>query len=221
MDAVARQGSGPFGIESSASGERAVLLADAQALTHYLRQALPPDPVSLVTEGPAATARAAAVLVPLYARDGRPFLLFTQRSLALSRHRGEISFPGGSRDASDDTLRETALRETTEELGVDPRRVEVLGALPSVFTAVSNYLVVPYVGWLDEGLPPLTPSPVEVAEIIEAPLMALADPAIYHTEMWRRGGAEHLLHFYDFGPYRIWGATGRMLYSLLSMLPAT
>lgn len=209
-----RQGSSSFEIES-----RALLLSDAIALAAYLRQELAQRPAPLPASGPAAAARAAAVLAPLYAREGHPYLLFTQRSLALSRHRGEISFPGGSRDSADGTLRQTALRETREELGLDAARVEVLGALPSVFTAVSNYLVVPYVGWLGDDLPALAPNPTEVAEVIEAPLAALADPAIYHTELWQRGGMEHLVHFYDLGPYRIWGATGRMLHSLLSLLP--
>ncbi|MGH2516210.1 MAG: CoA pyrophosphatase, partial [Ktedonobacterales bacterium] len=88
-----------------------------------------------------------------------------------------------------------------------------------VFTSVSNYLIVPYGGWLGEGPPELTLNAAEVAEVIEAPLAALANSAIYHTELWRRGGAEHLVHFYDFGAYRIWGATGRILHSLLSLLP--
>lgn len=214
---MARQDSDPFKIESS-SGRRALLLNDATALVAFLRLALPQDTALLASSGPAA-AKAAAVLAPLYAQDGRPYLLFTQRSLTLSSHRGEISFPGGSRDRTDGTLQQTALRETAEELGLDPAHVEVLGTLPSVFTGVSNYLIVPYVGWLGEGLPTLTPNPAEVAEVIRAPIAALADPAIYHTELWRRGGMEHLIHFYDFGAYRIWGATGRILHSLLSLLP--
>lgn len=216
---MARQGSGPFEIESGSTSRRARLLGDAAALVAYLRQSLPPLDAPLPSNGPAASAKVAAVLAPIYARNGHPQLLFTQRSLALSRHRGEISFPGGSRDPTDRTLRQTALRETAEELGLDPAGVEVLGTLPSVFTAVSNYLIVPFVGWLGEGLPTLAPSVAEVAEVIQAPLADLADPAIYHTELWRRGGSEHLIHFYDYGRYRIWGATGRMLHSLLSLLP--
>jgi 8-oxo-dGTP pyrophosphatase MutT (NUDIX family) len=160
------------------------------------------------------------VLAPLYVRDGVPCLLFTLRSLDLPKHRGEISFPGGSRDADDASLEWTALREAHEEIGLDPQRVEVLGPLPTVYAAVSNFVIQPYVGWLGEGLPPLAPNSAEVAEVIEAPLAALAEPEIYHSELWRRAGTEHVIHFYDFGAYRIWGATGRMLYSLLALLPA-
>ena len=166
-----------------------------------------------------AQAREAAVLAPLYARDGAPWLIFTVRSLDLASHRGEISFPGGSRERTDATLWETALRESREEVGLDTTAIEPLGPLPPVFSAVSNFLIQPYVGWLGEGAPALTPNPAEVSEVIHAPLAALADPAIYHTEVWSRGGFEHLVHFYDFGAYRIWGATGRMLNTLLAALP--
>ena len=166
-----------------------------------------------------ATPRRAAVLAPLYAYAGQPHLLFTRRAPTLSRHSGEISFPGGSRDPVDGWLAQTALRESQEELGLDPAQVTLLGALPPAYTVVSNFLVTPYIGWLGEGLPPLRPQAAEVAEIIEAPLSALDDQLIYHEETWTRGGAAHTVHFYDFGPYRIWGFTGRLLNTLLALLP--
>lgn len=205
---------------------RARLLADTERLTAYLRVRLAEDsPAADVPGLPTSSfqhplpPREAAVVAPLYSRGGRPHLLFTVRSLDLASHRGEISFPGGSRDPEDETIGATALREAQEELGLDPARIELLGTLPLVFAGPSNFVVTPFVGWLGEGPPELTPSPAEVAEVIEAPLAALADPTIYHTEIWQRFGQPHLLHFYDFGPYRIWGATGRMLRSLLDLLP--
>ena len=206
---------------------RVELLNDAEALATYLRRRLAEEPFATAeSEGlpsdidqAAQHARAAAVLAPLYALNGRPHLLFTRRSADLKAHKGEISFPGGSRDLADVSLEYTALRETHEELGIAPERVEVIGALPPVLAAVSNFFVTPFVGWLGEGVLPLQPNPSEVAEVIEAPLYALADPAIYHTEQWRRGGMAYTIHFYDFGAYRIWGLTGRMLRTLLDRLP--
>ncbi len=164
-------------------------------------------------------ARHAAVLAPLYAKNGAPYLLFTERSATLSKHSGQISFPGGSRDPEDLTLGATALREAYEELALDPARVTLLGTLPSAFSVVSNFIVTPYVGWLGEGLPTLTPSVAEVASVIEAPLAALADPATYHSEVWERMGTTHTIHFYDIAGHRIWGLTGRLLYTLLELLP--
>jgi 8-oxo-dGTP pyrophosphatase MutT (NUDIX family) len=114
----------------------------------------------------------------------------------------------------------TALREAREEIGLDPTRVEILGALPPVYVSVSNFMITPQVGWLGEGLPKLAVNAAEVAELINAPLAALADPAIYHAEVWHHLGTAHLVHFFDFSPYLIWGATGRMLHFLLSLLPA-
>lgn len=208
---------------------RELLLTDAEALTTWLRtRLLAPDALPVESIDAALlrdqrllgrVPRQAAVLAPLYARDGQPYLLFTRRSADLATHSGEISFPGGSREPTDRSLAQTALRETHEELGLEPARVTLLGAMPPAYTFVSNFLVTPYVGWLGEGLPALRPQSAEVAEIIEAPLSALDDHLIYHAEMWTRGGMTHAVHFYDFGPYRIWGFTGRLLNDLLALLP--
>lgn len=208
----------------SAESDRRVLLARASALVDYFAGILAsPDaaPKADPLAGQLATPpRQAGVLVPLYARRDAPHLLFTRRSPALANHSGQISFPGGGRDLDDASLVATALREAHEELGIAPESVRVLGMLAPVFTVVSNYLITPVVGWLGDGLPPLLPSPEEVAAVIEAPLAALVDPAIFHTEEWTRGGQPHTVYFYDLGPHRIWGATARILHDLLETLPA-
>lgn len=230
--------SGAPEFDTEAAPSRSLLLHDANALAAFLTKHLAPIPIALDAAPPAdhlderelqelhpdlrfrgAKPRQAAVLAPIYARDGRPHLLFTRRSPDLRAHSGEISFPGGSRDPQDGSLAHTALRETHEELGLERARVTLLGALSPTFTVVSNFFVTPYVGWLGEGLPALHPQESEVAEIIEAPLSALDDPGIYHSELWSRGGESHAVHFYDFGAYRIWGLTGRMLNQLLALLP--
>ena len=208
--------SGPNAQEARALREW--LLNDAPALAAYLRDHLPTTPAAAPVTP--ACGREAAVLAPLYALSGRPYLLFTRRTTQLRKHSGEISFPGGSRDPGDDTLLMTALRESYEELAFDLTRIEAVGALEPVFSAVSNFLVAPFVGWLGEGAPHVVPNPAEVAEVIYAPLHALADPAIFHEEIWTRGGVEHTVYFFDLGPHRIWGLTGRILRSLLGLLPA-
>jgi 8-oxo-dGTP pyrophosphatase MutT (NUDIX family) len=180
--------------------------------------AAPFDP-AFADDAPAPVPRAAGVLVPLVVRAGVPHVLFTRRAATLPSHRGEISFPGGARDPEDRTLVETALREAWEELGIPRERVRVLGVLAPVFTVVSNFLITPVVGWLGDEPLGLTPNPGEVDDVIEAPLAALADPAIFHAERWVRLGHSHDVYFYDFGTVRIWGATGRILHQFLNLLP--
>jgi 8-oxo-dGTP pyrophosphatase MutT (NUDIX family) len=198
--------------------QRETLLYDAEACVTFLREQIPSLPPHALA-GQELAARAAAVLVPLYATQGEPYLLFTRRSKNLAKHKGEISFPGGSRDPNDSTLAMTALREAQEEIGLDPNGVEILGALSPVFVSVSNFLITPQVGWLGKELPSLIANQAEVAELIQAPLAALARPSIYHTEVWRRFGSTHIVHFFEYGQYLIWGATARVLFSLLSLLP--
>src|SRR5262245_35766604 len=132
---------------------RAHLLDDVTALTGFLRERLSMLSSTALSSfaGGGALPREAGVLAPLFALGGRPHLLFTVRSLHLTKHRGEIAFPGGARDPDDTSTEHTALREAEEELGLARSGVEVLGALPPVFAGVSNYVIAPYVGWLGEG----------------------------------------------------------------------
>ena len=96
--------------------------------------------------------------------------------------------------------------------------VEVLGVLEPVFTVVSNYLIVPVVAFLAEGLGVIQLQASEVTEIILIPLRSLTDTSIYHTEEWMHDGQTRTIYFYDYGPYRIWGATARMLKAFLDLL---
>lgn len=169
-------------------------------------------------EGFIPQARKAAVLLPLFEQDGEISLAFIRRSTTLRSHSGEIAFPGGSVDASDASQIMTALREAQEEIGLDPAHVEVLGVLSPVFTVVSNFLITPVVAFLPHGLGELCLQPSEVQEMLFVPLHALNDPAILHTERWTRDSMTRIVYFYDYGPYRIWGATGRILNQLLQTL---
>ncbi len=193
--------------------------ADLGTIVAYLRTALHPRSADRAREIPPGQ-RVAAVLAPLYLREGRPHLLFTRRAETLNAHRGEISFPGGSHEPADGALEQTALREAEEEIGLAPERVELLGLLSPVGTVVSNFTILPFVGLLPGGPGELRPNPAEVAAVIEAPLADLANPAIFHMEEWTRGGVKRPVYFYDYGPHRIWGATARMLFELLELLRA-
>ena len=132
----------------------------------------------------------------------------------MTNHRGQISLPGGRRDPGDVSLEATALRETEEELGVRPLDVRLLGRLDDEYVMVSNHLIAPYIGALDYR-PAFDPNPGEVAEVIEIPLQALRDPAIYREEPGHRLEMP-IMHYYNVGPYEIWGATARILRKFLA-----
>jgi len=197
-------------------------LRDSSEVVLALRERLEPVErariLTDVIEGMRPHAREAAVLLGLFEQSGETYLAFIRRATTLRSHSGEIAFPGGSVDPTDTSPAMTALREAQEEIGLDPSRAEVLGIMPPVFTVVSNFLITPVIAYLAQGPGTLQLQPSEVDELILLPLQGLADPAILHTEEWERGGLRRTVYFYDYGPYRIWGATARILNELLDLL---
>jgi 8-oxo-dGTP pyrophosphatase MutT (NUDIX family) len=164
--------------------------------------------------------RRAAVLILLYPKAGEDYLVFMRRTETVAHHKGQISFPGGGQDPEDPDIVSTALREAQEELGIDPGLVQVLEVMPDFYARVSNFIITPIIGRLkpeagEHGLV-FRPNSDEVAEVIEVPLSALRDPSIHHTEQRTRDGIIYNLHFYTYGPYEIWGATGRIIHEFLN-----
>jgi len=155
----------------------------------------------------------AAVLVPLF-RDPLK-AVFTERRADLSSHAGEISFPGGRQDHPDEDLRSTALREAEEEIGLGPAGVELVGALPPVGTFVTGYRVFPFVGLIEPGQT-WRPQATEVAEVLE---FTLADLVRGH-QMQRllRKGVPIKTPTYTVDGHLVWGATARIVQSLLERL---
>jgi 8-oxo-dGTP pyrophosphatase MutT (NUDIX family) len=158
--------------------------------------------------------RRAAVLVPLFVRDGALRVLLTRRTETVEHHRGQISFPGGVEEEEDASPFATAAREMSEELGIAPEDVRLLGALTPL-TTVTDFFVEPFVGAIPYPHV-LRPAEAEIAEVIEAPVAALLDPKILETR--RLPGREEPTLFYHYGPHVIWGATGRILKELLDAL---
>jgi 8-oxo-dGTP pyrophosphatase MutT (NUDIX family) len=159
--------------------------------------------------------RLAAVLALLVGTDD-PELVFTERAAMLSRHAGEMSFPGGLEEPADADLRATALRETAEELGIEVPPAAVLGALPPIHTYVSGILVTPFVAVLPD-LPPLVVSDAEIARVVRVPVRILA--AIEEERVLRE---EHGMTWrgwwYVNGDTTVWGATGFMVHALLELI---
>jgi 8-oxo-dGTP pyrophosphatase MutT (NUDIX family) len=182
----------------------------APSLQDVLRSALDPTPA----HAPAPGDRLAAVLAPLV-ETPEPTLIFTVRSDALSRHPGEVSFPGGLVDAGE-SPDHAARREAFEEIGLDPSLPTLVGALPPVHTYVSSILVVPFVGLLQTP-PDLFAAEAEIKEILQVPLSRLAtieEP----MELPRADGTTWQGWAYRLDGHTIWGATGLMLHPLLEIL---
>jgi 8-oxo-dGTP pyrophosphatase MutT (NUDIX family) len=155
---------------------------------------------------------AAAVLIPLYLDRGNLHAVFTKRREDLSHHAGEISFPGGRQDFPDEDLRLTALREAEEEIGLPPKEVEMVGALPPVGTFVTNYKIHPFVGVIKPGHA-WTPQPTEVEVILELSLPDLI--AGYEMKRLVRKGVPFKTPTYTVDGNLIWGATARIVEHLL------
>jgi 8-oxo-dGTP pyrophosphatase MutT (NUDIX family) len=159
----------------------------------------------------------AAVLIPLYYRAGMHYIVLTRRTELVSYHKGEISFPGGGVHQSDRSLKETALRESQEEIGLRPDDVNVLGELDDMLTKGSNFVVTPFVGSIQPGYK-FTASSFETAEILEIPVPALL------REGCRREEAEIVLggqavcqYIYSYQGAEIIGATARILKQFLDI----
>ncbi len=151
-----------------------------------------------------------AVLIPIFEKNGEDHILFTKRTETVEHHKGQISFPGGKRNIEDETLLQTALRESLEEVGIRPKDVDVLGGLDDEKTHVSNYIISPYVGFIPYPYQ-FKISPDEVEKLLEIPISALISRANFREEIQTSGKKRYRAYFYTYGDDVIWGATSRIL----------
>ena len=184
--------------------------------------ALSPEPSPQSGSGwpaPSGPVSPSAVLVPLYERDGQPVLVLTRRASHLRNHPREVAFPGGRREPADADLWATALREASEEIGLPPDRVRLIGRLESLTTVTSRARVHPFVGLIDE-LPALTPDPAEVESILHVEVSRLLSPEVWREEIWRLGGAERAMAFFELDGDTVWGMTASVLRRFLTAVTA-
>ena len=174
-------------------------------LPEDMREALVRLPLKRVTGG---YQREAAVLMLVFARGGDFHFLLTRRTEEVSTHKGQISFPGGMRQ-NGETLQQTALRETYEEIGIEENRIEILGRFHD-YLSITGHLVVPFVGYIDGDFA-TTPQNREVAEVLEVPFRIFLDPARLRTERMFRSGRIQEVYFYRYQPHEIWGLTALIL----------
>ncbi|MGB8858461.1 MAG: CoA pyrophosphatase [Ilumatobacteraceae bacterium] len=162
-------------------------------------------------------ARPSAVLAVVADGPDGAEVLLTRRSMQLTSHRGEVSFPGGRLDPGESYV-EAALREAHEEVGLPPEAVEVVGQLQPMSTWVSRSWIVPIVARLLDPLPlaePLLGRTGEVDRVLWVPLHDLTRPGTFHEEWWHTPIGERPIYFFQLDDETVWGATARMLHQLL------
>ena len=144
--------------------------------------------------------------------------MFTQRTAHLYDHAGQVSFPGGRVDDTDEDREATALRETEEETGLHRSRVDIIGRLPD-YDIMTGFRVTPVVGWVE---PPydLKPDPFEVEEVFEVPLEFLLDPLNHQEHSREVNGMVRHYYAMPYGEHYIWGATAGMVHMLYRALVA-
>jgi 8-oxo-dGTP pyrophosphatase MutT (NUDIX family) len=176
---------------------------DEATLREPLRRALAARETRTLPPG---SRTAAAVLMPLFERDGEVRVWLVRRPETMRSHGGQVAFPGGKSDPTDASLRATALREAEEELGIRPASVDVLGPLDD-YPTITGFTVTPWVGWLSEDVP-VTPSAAEVARAFAPPLREFFAPPA-GVLPWRGWTVDGEL---------VWGATAAILRAFVSIV---
>lgn len=164
-------------------------------------------------------ARQGAVLALLYPKENKPHVALMLRNTYNGTHSGQVSFPGGKQEKTDSDLVQTALREAHEEMNIIPDTVTVLGALSKVYIPPSRFLVSPFIGFSEER-PDFRPDPIEVAEIIEAPLeLILQESSIKEKPIFVQiTNSELDVKYFDIFGHTVWGATAMMLKEIAEIL---
>lgn len=157
----------------------------------------------------------AAVLVAIQEREDDDYLVLTKRSEQLNHHRGQVAFPGGRLEGGDSDALQAALRESREEIGIDPSHVRILGRLDQV-TAAYNFVVTPFVGVIPSAYE-FRLNPFETEAVFFVPITALLEPRSLTIAERLSTHGEPIYHFYIDG-WDIWGATARIIVQFLELI---
>ncbi len=161
--------------------------------------------------------RIAAVILPLISRDNRWHIIFTKRTETVDHHKGEFSFPGGLVEKRDKSEMDAALREIEEEMGIKKEDIEIIGLLPTELTAVSYFLIYPFVGVINPSVT-FKINHDEIDRILEIPLDMLLSMKNVREQLFEDRGNRFKVYFYDYKGDVIWGATARILKQFLDII---
>lgn len=162
----------------------------------------------------------AGVLIILYPKNQELYIAFIQRTEYNGPHSGQISFPGGKSEKTDPDIIHTALRESHEEIGINPEMVNVLGQLTPLLIPVSNFLVYPVIGFY-KNTPVFKVDPNEVKKVIEIKLKDLLNTENCTSKEFKYGDLSFVAPIYNPDNITIWGATAMILSELLEIIPNT
>lgn len=180
------------------------MLATIEARLASYRPPLNPKPL-----------KRASVLIPLFERNGEVHLLLTRRASHLRSHSGQVSFPGGKQDAEDVDALATALRESQEEVGLEPEGVRILGQIDQI-TSLHHYLVTPFVGQIPEAFQP-HPNPEEIESVFTVPLAFFLNPGNHRSQEITHREVPFYSHHFLFGDYDVWGMTAMLILRFLEV----
>lgn len=200
-------------METEREDERERTVRFGASTLELLGRILPPDDGTT----PQGDLRPAAVLVPLFVREDAVHVVLTKRTELVRTHQGQMSFPGGAWEPGDRSLLDTALRESHEEVGLRPEDARVLGVLDDTPTAVSGFLVRPFVAAIPHPYE-FVHDAAEVAGMLAPRLDVFADMDLRRETIRERDGVRYPIYYYDVDGEMVWGATARILVGLTELL---
>ena len=160
--------------------------------------------------------KSGCVTILVYPDNNVIRLLLMERTDSNDAHSGQISFPGGKREMDDQSLQETALRETYEEVGIDPATIQLVGQLSDIYIPVSNYLVHPFIGY-SNSIPEIKLNPLEVKSILTPSLDVFLTNDLPRTRFESRAGWIEA-PYYPYLNFKIWGATAMMIREFMDLI---
>lgn len=198
--------------------QSALTLPDFDVLVAWKRMVPSLHPAGYPSEGN-LQAKPAGVLLLLYPSDNTLTFALTRRTEYVATHKGQISLPGGAQEQNE-LPRQTALRETCEEIRACLDETCLIGALTPLYVAASDFVIYPFVGYAPHR-PAFEPDPVEVAEVLEVPLPLFLNEDIKTVERWNRYGVEMDVPFYRIHGQTVWGVTAIILSEFEGRLRST